>query len=205
MGFYRSIHDRISARPGLCRVLEISVKLLPGLVYGAYPLMLLGLLLFRRELLLRAVLVPAAGLLIATGLRAWINAPRPYEALGIPPLTPKETKGKSFPSRHAACAAVIAVTALKVLPPLGAVLWGIALLIAIAADLVCIFLLRVNLSLIDAGVAVIFAGYIGYDWSRAQAYPKTLDNAVDCAADIYVDIVNLFIRILSIIGNSKKE
>ena len=82
---------------------------------------------------------------------------------------------------------------------------GIALLIAIAADLICLFLLRVNLSLIDAGVAVIFAGYIGFDWSRAQSYPKTLDNAVDCAADIYVDIVNLFVRILSIMGNSKKS
>ena len=82
---------------------------------------------------------------------------------------------------------------------------GIALLGAIAADLICLFLLRVNLSLIDAGVAVIFAGYIGYDWSRAQAYPRTLDNAVDSAADIYVDIVNLFVRLLSIMGRSKDD
>ena len=156
MGFYRSIHDRISARPGLCRVLEISVKLLPGLVYGAYPLMLLGLLLFRRELLLRAVLVPAAGLLIATGLRAWINAPRPYEALGIPPLTPKETKGKSFPSRHAACAAVIAVTALKVLPPLGAVLCGIALLISVSRVLAGVHFVR------DVVCGLLLGGLIGW-------------------------------------------
>ena len=82
---------------------------------------------------------------------------------------------------------------------------GIALLIAVAADLICLFLLRVNLSVIDATVAVIFSGYIGYDWSRAQAYPKTLDNAVDSAADIYVDIVNLFVRLLSIMGKSKDD
>ena len=156
--------DKKNARPGsvmatfLCCVLGVPtcVKLLPGLVYGAYPLMLLGLLLFRRELLLRAVLVPAAGLLIATGLRAWINAPRPYEALGIPPLTPKETKGKSFPSRHAACAAVIAVTALKVLPPLGAVLWGIALMIALTRVLSGVHFVR------DVVCGLLLGGLIGW-------------------------------------------
>ncbi len=42
--------------------------------------------------------------------------------------------------------------------------------------------------------------YIGYDIYRSQQYPKTLDNAVDSALDIYMDIANLFIRILSILG-----
>ena len=45
-------------------------------------------------------------------------------------------------------------------------------------------------------VVMIFAGYIGYDWARAQALPKTYDNAVDCAASLYVDIVILFMRLL---------
>jgi len=45
-------------------------------------------------------------------------------------------------------------------------------------------------------VVLIFAGYIGYDWARAQALPKTYDNAVDCAASLYVDIVILFMRLL---------
>ena len=45
-------------------------------------------------------------------------------------------------------------------------------------------------------VVLLFAGYIGYDWSRAQALPKTYDNAVDCAASLYVDIVILFMRLL---------
>jgi len=48
----------------------------------------------------------------------------------------------------------------------------------------------------DVIVALLFAGYIGYDWARAQALPKTLDNAVDCAASLYVDIVILFMRLL---------
>ena len=50
---------------------------------------------------------------------------------------------------------------------------------------------------------IIFSLYIGYDWQKSQAYPPTLDNAVDSAADIYVDIVNLFIRLLAILGRNK--
>lgn len=46
----------------------------------------------------------------------------------------------------------------------------------------------------------IFCGYIGFDWARANALPKTLDNAVDSAASLYIDIINLFIRILSILS-----
>jgi FtsH-binding integral membrane protein len=52
-------------------------------------------------------------------------------------------------------------------------------------------------------VALIFCGYIGLDWHRAQQFPKTLNNAVDSAADIYLDVVNLFVRILSITGKRR--
>ena len=44
----------------------------------------------------------------------------------------------------------------------------------------------------------IFSMYIGYDWARAQKIPKTVDNAVDSAAAIYLDIINLFLRLLRI-------
>ena len=45
-------------------------------------------------------------------------------------------------------------------------------------------------------VALLFCGYIGYDWSKAQEKRKTLDNAVDSAVDLYLDIINLFVRLL---------
>ncbi len=77
---------------------------------------------------------------------------------------------------------------------------GIALLAAIAVELIGGLLLRLDLGFMDYAVVAIFAGYIGFDWAKAQAYPKTLDNAIDSAADIYVDIINIFIRILSILG-----
>lgn len=130
--FYESIHNMVLSRPGLKRGVEIAVKLLPGLVYVEYPLLAVYLLVWKRELLLRGILVPAVGFLLVTVLRAAINAPRPYERLGIPAITPKETKGKSFPSRHAACGAVIAVTAVFTAPPLGWVLLAVSLLIAVS-------------------------------------------------------------------------
>ncbi|MBT7579493.1 MAG: hypothetical protein HN633_12065, partial [Candidatus Marinimicrobia bacterium] len=49
----------------------------------------------------------------------------------------------------------------------------------------------------------IFCGYIGYDWGRANQIPKTLDNAVDSAAALYMDIINLFLRVLRILGRRR--
>ena len=74
---------------------------------------------------------------------------------------------------------------------------------SIVIELAGTFLLRLPMDFMDYVVVIIFSGYIGYDWAKAQAYPKTLDNAVDSAADIYVDIINIFIRILSIIGRKR--
>ena len=78
-----------------------------------------------------------------------------------------------------------------------------ALLGSIAIELVGGLLFHLPLNFMDYVVVIIFAGYIGYDWAKAQAYPMTLDNAIDSAADIYVDIMNICIRILSIMGNKK--
>ena len=51
--------------------------------------------------------------------------------------------------------------------------------------------------------ALIFSCYIGYDWTRAQSGPKTVDAAIDSALSIYLDIVNLFLDLLRIVGDNK--
>lgn len=78
-----------------------------------------------------------------------------------------------------------------------------ALLISIVVELVQFFIFKVEVGIMDWIVAAIFCGYIGYDWARANSIPKTIDNAVDSAASIYMDIINLFIRILEIMGRNK--
>ena len=76
----------------------------------------------------------------------------------------------------------------------------IALLGSVGIELIGGLLFHIPMEWMDYVIIVIFSGYIGYDWANAQAYPKTMHNAVDSAADIYIDIINIFIRILSIMG-----
>ena len=80
---------------------------------------------------------------------------------------------------------------------------GGALSMVLIGMVICeavLLILGVKQVWIDWVVAALFTLYIGYDIYRSQQYPKTLDNAVDSALDIYMDIANLFIRILSIMG-----
>lgn len=78
-----------------------------------------------------------------------------------------------------------------------------ALVITLIAEVATIFFTHSDPIAFDYIFVIIFALYIGYDWQKSQAYPPTLDNAVDSAADIYVDIVNLFIRLLAILGRDR--
>ena len=72
------------------------------------------------------------------------------------------------------------------------------LLITIIVEVIAGLIFRNWLGFFDYVVVLIFCGFTAYDWARAQVYPKTLDNAIDSAADLYMDIINLFVRILSI-------
>jgi FtsH-binding integral membrane protein len=75
-----------------------------------------------------------------------------------------------------------------------------ALVITLIAEVATILITHTDPIAFDFIFVIIFSLYIGYDWQKAQSYPPTYDNAVDSAADIYVDIVNLFLRLLAIFG-----
>jgi len=59
-----------------------------------------------------------------------------------------------------------------------------------------------DVGIIDYASAVIFSLYIGYDMYRASSIPATLDNAVGVAVSLYLDIVNLFLDFINIMGDS---
>lgn len=84
---------------------------------------------------------------------------------------------------------------------LGGALLGI--LIGLIVAEIVLLLLHVRQDVTDWIAAGLFSIYIGYDFYRSQQFAKTLDNAVDCALDIYLDIINLFVRLLSIMGRRK--
>ena len=67
--------------------------------------------------------------------------------------------------------------------------------------LVSFFLPGVNMAftILSAGL---FSLYIGYDIYRSQQFPHTVDNAIDCAVDLYLDIINLFLNLLRIFGKA---
>lgn len=114
------------------KLLGVLNKALTYVIFAAYPLMLVYLFAVKRELLLRAVIVPAVSFVLLSVFRRAVNFPRPYEVFGMPPVIPKKTKGKSFPSRHVFCVAIIGMTALYAFesPIFGAVIIVIAVLMA---------------------------------------------------------------------------
>ncbi|HET6924405.1 MAG TPA: Bax inhibitor-1 family protein, partial [Candidatus Saccharimonadales bacterium] len=51
------------------------------------------------------------------------------------------------------------------------------------------------------GVAL-FSALVVFDLNRAMRYPRTLDNAIDSAAAVFLDFLNIFIRLLELTGDS---
>lgn len=78
------------------------------------------------------------------------------------------------------------------------------LIITIIVEVISM-LLGFHGAIFDYIIVGIFTLYVGYDWHKAQVYPKTIDNAIDSSIDIYMDIINLFLRILRIISRLKSN
>ena len=75
--------------------------------------------------------MPALALCLVSTLRLAIDRPRPYsqEGAGIIPLKRKEGDKNSFPSRHLACAAVIAAVFLPYFPLIAGLLFSLAFIL----------------------------------------------------------------------------
>jgi len=84
----------------------------------------------------------------------------------------------------------------------GALLTAVLAVVFVAA--VEILMLDKQHQVIDLLVVLVFCGYVGLDWGRANRIPKTISNAVDGAAAVYMDIIYLFLRILRIPTNTKR-
>ena len=79
--------------------------------------------------------------------------------------------------------------------------WGLTAMIII--ELVML-LFGVHHTWQDWVVIAIFCGFIGYDFYNAANDEPTVDNAIIYACDIFLDIVNVFLRILNIAGERKR-
>lgn len=64
-----------------------------------------------------------------------------------------------------------------------------------------IFIPALNCGIVDYFAAGIFSLYIGFDMYRASVATRSVQSALHIAVSLYLDIVNLFLTILSILKN----
>ena len=78
--------------------------------------------MMRDDRFLAVLAVPAVSFFLLSAFRRIVNAKRPYEVWDIAPLIEKDTKGKSFPSRHIFSIYMIAMATVYLCLPAGIVL-----------------------------------------------------------------------------------
>lgn len=105
---YISVMEWIRKKPYGISIIKWSGK---GITYlTAFVYFAAGIFLVwqRDQRVIPLVLTPAVSFLLVSIFRARYGAVRPYEKYGFLPLLPKDTQGKSFPSRHVFSIFVIA-------------------------------------------------------------------------------------------------
>lgn len=156
---YPRIYEWFTASQKRVSGLKIFKSLSTAVMYAAYILLLVFLGATGDIRIIKAVVVPAFVFLFVTVARKGINAPRPYERYSIKPVIPKSTKGKSCPSRHTACAFIIALAVLYVNVPLGICLLILSVFIGISRPVMGV---HFPLDVTFAAVIAIVLGIIGF-------------------------------------------
>ena len=169
---YQHLRARLDAHPFAKRCVILLDRWLPLVPFVCYPVLLclLNVQLVRLFLaskaaaldfmveIARAVFVPGFTFWGGTLLRDRLNFARPYEQPGFEPLIRKETRGHSFPSRHALSAAVLAMVWMYFYPAAGWVMLGITLLICAGRVLTGVHHVRDVVCGAALGCALGFAG-----------------------------------------------
>lgn len=126
---YIKITQPFRDHPEVAKGLHIINRICMLIMYVSYPSLLIFLYIKKEETLTEVFLIPAISFVLLSVGRYFINRKRPYEAFDVPPVIPKKTKGKSFPSRHVFSATIIAMTYFMMSPWawLGIILMVVAL------------------------------------------------------------------------------
>jgi membrane-associated phospholipid phosphatase len=127
---YERMTRMVRTNPGRVVALNLANKSIARAVYLAYPMLIVYLAFNNDERLWKAIVGPGISFVLVSLFRSRMNKPRPYEVLGITPLISKDTKGKSFPSRHVFSIFVIATVFCHISLPIGVVLMVAGALLA---------------------------------------------------------------------------
>lgn len=147
--------------PGYKKALIIGNCVITYLFPLSYVALLIAYGIGQKPELARALMVPLDSFLILSVARYLINRPRPYEKFNFEPVISKDTKGKSFPSRHVFSAFVIAMTYLlwSPVPVIGIFLLFFGILLAGIRGLSGVHYVS---DVIAGAVCGILAGILGY-------------------------------------------
>lgn len=170
------------------------------------------------EFLLVGLGLPLLGIFMSVSFSALVSFAGfnlvvvPFGAILGPALTAYEIAKPGIVSEAAILTAIVTgVMALSGLlfpnfyRSIGGALFG-ALLSLLAVLVISVFVpALMGFTVIHYAAAGLFALYIGFDMWRASEIPATLDNAVDVCISLYLDILNLFLWILRILGHSSDD
>ena len=159
---YKNMSEYFSQTKKRSSTIKALHDVLPLLMYIFYPIQLIALAINEgpgSEVFLRFTLIPLGTFLVVTVMRAVINARRPYEKYNYTPVVPKNTKGKSFPSRHTVSAFIIAMAFMYIQSRLGVIMLIIATLIGLTRILSGVHFIRDVISGAAIGVIVGILGF----------------------------------------------
>ena len=158
---YIKITQPFRDNPNMVRGIHMANKICTLMMYLAYPILVIYMFWQKDADVARVLMVPSNSFIILSVFRYMVNRPRPYERFELPPVIAKDTKGKSFPSRHVFSAMVIAMTYLLASPWswLGLIFVVVAVLLAIVRVLSGVH--YVSDVIAGAGFAVV-AAVVGY-------------------------------------------
>ena len=130
---YKRLASPFLKHKSLARLLICVDQGITALVFLSYPILLCALLL-RADYgkLVSCIWVPGLSFAAVSLFRRCYSAKRPYEVWDIQPLIEKDTKGKSFPSRHIFSVYMIGMTYYFVLRPVGILIGILGIVMAYA-------------------------------------------------------------------------
>lgn len=140
-------------------VLKLCYNFLPFIMFASYGILIVFMFFSDIKIFARITLSPLTVFAIVTFFRKIFNRPRPYEKFATTSVFGKNKKGESMPSRHTACAFIIAMAFMYVSIPL-----GIAYLIISALIMISRVLAGVHfISDVIAGMAIsLLYGYFSF-------------------------------------------
>lgn len=156
---YKSIVGFFKRNKPCNTVLKLCYNFLPLIMFVSYGILIVFMFFSDIKIFARITLSPLTVFAIVTFFRKIFNRPRPYEKFATTSVFGKNKKGESMPSRHTACAFIIAMAFMYVSIPL-----GIAYLIISALIMISRVLAGVHfISDVIAGMAIaLLYGYFSF-------------------------------------------